>query len=107
MSVPLHVPAAGRPAARGPPFSRSSSRWQTGYQSRAKTLDPRQRRQRGGRMTPDTQTADPQAGDPQVGDPQAGDPGWITYLIAAACGLIAANLYFAQPLIGLIGPELG
>ena len=24
-----------------------------------------------------------------------------------ACGLIAANLYFAQPLIGLIGPELG
>ena len=48
-------------------------------------------------MTPDTQTA----------NLQPGDPGWITYLIAAACGLIAANLYFAQPLIGLIGPELG
>ena len=27
--------------------------------------------------------------------------------LAAACGLIAANLYYAQPLIGLIGPSLG
>lgn len=34
-------------------------------------------------------------------------PGWTVLLIAAACGLIAANLYLAQPLIGLIGPELG
>ena len=39
--------------------------------------------------------------------PAPAGPGWITFLIAAACGLIAANLYFAQPLIGLIGPELG
>ena len=27
--------------------------------------------------------------------------------LAAACGLIAANIYYAQPLIGLIGPSLG
>ena len=28
-------------------------------------------------------------------------------LMAVACGLTAANLYYAQPLIGLIGPQLG
>ena len=33
--------------------------------------------------------------------------GWITLLIAAACGLIAANIYYAQPLVGLISSELG
>ncbi|MEO6380251.1 MAG: MFS transporter, partial [Caulobacteraceae bacterium] len=32
--------------------------------------------------------------------------GMIT-LMAFACGLTAANLYYAQPLIGLIGPALG
>jgi predicted MFS family arabinose efflux permease len=31
----------------------------------------------------------------------------LTVALAAACGLIAANLYYAQPLIGLIGPSLG
>lgn len=40
-------------------------------------------------------------------DAPTAPPGWINLLIAAACGLIAANLYFAQPLIGLIGPEVG
>lgn len=30
-----------------------------------------------------------------------------TFLLACACGLIVANVYFAQPLIGLIGPEIG
>ena len=57
-------------------------------------------------MTPDTP---PDPGADRVGSPAAptAGPGWITFLIAAACGLIAANLYFAQPLIGLIGPELG
>lgn len=32
---------------------------------------------------------------------------WITLLIAAACGLIAANIYYAQPLVGLISADLG
>ena len=31
----------------------------------------------------------------------------LTVALAAACGLVAANLYYAQPLIGLIGPSLG
>jgi len=31
----------------------------------------------------------------------------LTVALAAACGLIVANLYYAQPLIGLIGPSLG
>ncbi|WP_425348605.1 MFS transporter [Pararhizobium arenae] len=31
----------------------------------------------------------------------------MTFLLAAACGLIAANLYYAQPLIGLISASLG
>jgi predicted MFS family arabinose efflux permease len=31
----------------------------------------------------------------------------LTTLFAIGCGLIVANLYYGQPLIGLIGPELG
>jgi predicted MFS family arabinose efflux permease len=31
----------------------------------------------------------------------------LTILMAAACGAIAANLYYAQPLIALIGPDVG
>jgi predicted MFS family arabinose efflux permease len=31
----------------------------------------------------------------------------LTVTLAAACGLIVANIYYAQPLIGLIGPSLG
>ena len=31
----------------------------------------------------------------------------MTLLLAIACGLIAANVYYAQPLIGLIAPALG
>jgi predicted MFS family arabinose efflux permease len=41
---------------------------------------------------------------------QAGPVGganWMTLLLAAACGLIVANLYYAQPLIGPIGHALG
>ena len=37
----------------------------------------------------------------------AGSPAWLTLLIAAACGLIAANIYLAQPLIGPISASLG
>jgi predicted MFS family arabinose efflux permease len=33
-------------------------------------------------------------------------PAWLVLLMATACGLIAANLYYAQPLIGLIAPAL-
>ncbi|MDE1948753.1 MAG: MFS transporter, partial [Burkholderiales bacterium] len=31
----------------------------------------------------------------------------LVFLLAVACGLIVANVYFAQPLIGLIAPDLG
>lgn len=31
----------------------------------------------------------------------------MIFLLAGACGLIAANLYYAQPLAGLIGADLG
>jgi len=31
----------------------------------------------------------------------------VTFLMAFACGAIAANLYYAQPLIALIGPDVG
>jgi predicted MFS family arabinose efflux permease len=31
----------------------------------------------------------------------------MTTLLAAACGLTAANIYYAQPLIGLIAPSIG
>ena len=31
----------------------------------------------------------------------------LTILMATACGLIAANIYYAQPLIGPIAAELG
>src|SRR6202012_326142 len=32
--------------------------------------------------------------------------GWLTLLLAAACGLIVANLYYAQPLVGPIARDL-
>ena len=32
---------------------------------------------------------------------------WLTLLLAIACGLTAANLYYAQPLVGPISAELG
>jgi predicted MFS family arabinose efflux permease len=34
-------------------------------------------------------------------------PAWITMLLATGCGLLAANIYYAQPLIGLIAPSIG
>lgn len=33
-------------------------------------------------------------------------PAWITWLLAIACGLIVANIYYAQPLIGPISASL-
>jgi predicted MFS family arabinose efflux permease len=32
---------------------------------------------------------------------------WLTFLLATACGLIAANIYYAQPLAGPISASLG
>lgn len=34
-------------------------------------------------------------------------PGWLVLLLAVTCGLIVANLYYAQPLVGPISRELG
>lgn len=34
-------------------------------------------------------------------------PGWLTLLLAAACGMIVANLYYAQPLVGVIHSSIG
>ena len=41
--------------------------------------------------------------------PQSTDrmPKWMIFLFACACGLVVANLYYAQPLISLIAPEIG
>ena len=39
--------------------------------------------------------------------PNAAVPTWLVMLLAAACGLIVANLYYAQPLIALIAPAIG
>jgi predicted MFS family arabinose efflux permease len=32
---------------------------------------------------------------------------WVTFLVATACGLIVANVYYAQPLVGPISAALG
>jgi len=32
---------------------------------------------------------------------------WMTVFLVAACGLLAANIYYAQPLLSLIGESLG
>lgn len=39
--------------------------------------------------------------------PRDGLPAGMTLLLAASCGLIAANIYYPQPLIGQIGATLG
>lgn len=43
---------------------------------------------------------------PATGD-TAAIPAWLTLLLATACGLIAANIYYAQPLVGPISAALG
>ena len=45
------------------------------------------------------------AANPAIEEPALAP--WITVLLAAACGLIAANIYYAQPLAGLIAATLG
>lgn len=52
----------------------------------------------------------PEAGASRPASAEGPAPGisaGLTFLLAAACGLIVANLYFSQPLIGLIAPEIG
>ena len=39
--------------------------------------------------------------------PETAIQAWMILLLATACGLIVANLYYAQPLIGLIAPSIG
>jgi predicted MFS family arabinose efflux permease len=34
-------------------------------------------------------------------------PPWLVVLLAGACGLIVANIYYAQPLVGPISGDLG
>ena len=34
-------------------------------------------------------------------------PRWMVFVFACACGIVVANLYYAQPLIDVIAPEIG
>lgn len=54
-----------------------------------------------------TDTIEGRAVDGQGGANIASISPALTFLLAAACGLIAANLYYGQPLAGIIGAELG
>lgn len=38
--------------------------------------------------------------------PKAELTAWLTFLLASACGIIAANIYYAQPLLGNISADL-
>ncbi|QKW21382.1 MFS transporter [Kitasatospora sp. NA04385] len=38
---------------------------------------------------------------------QVGMDRGLTFLMALACGAVAANIYYAQPLVALIGPDVG
>ncbi len=40
-------------------------------------------------------------------DAAQGAPRWLTLLLATACGLIVANIYYAQPLVGPIAAAIG
>src|SRR6201996_7520344 len=48
----------------------------------------------------------PPSGPPAPGGPPAG-LGAITFVLAAACGLAVANIYFAQPLLDLLARSFG
>lgn len=51
--------------------------------------------------SPSTSSAAP------VGERAIHAPAWLPLLFAIACGLIVANLYYGQPLVGPIASELG
>jgi predicted MFS family arabinose efflux permease len=44
---------------------------------------------------------------PPAPGPAADPPAALVRLFAACCGAVVANLYYVQPLVGLIAPELG
>lgn len=52
------------------------------------------------RVSTDTATLDQPAAHKAI-------PAWMTFLLAGACGLIVANLYYAQPLVGPISAAIG
>jgi predicted MFS family arabinose efflux permease len=46
-------------------------------------------------------------GRPEFAADEKAISSWLTLLLAASCGLIVANLYYAQPLVGPISNDLG
>ena len=46
-------------------------------------------------------------GRPEFAADERAISSWLTLLLAASCGLIVANLYYAQPLVGPISNDLG
>lgn len=49
----------------------------------------------------------PSSGSTATGERAIHAPAWLPLLFALACGLIVANLYYGQPLVGPIASELG
>jgi len=58
-------------------------------------------------MPPETSLAERASSASAAGSSEGGLSGGMTMVFALACGLVVANLYYAQPLIGLIGPDVG
>jgi len=61
-------------------------------------------------MSPSPESSPPESSPPEPSSPEraAKDiPSWLTLLLASACGLIVANNYYAQPLVGPISAAVG
>ncbi len=43
----------------------------------------------------------------KISHQETGPSAAMVTLLAAACGIVVANIYYAQPLVGLIGPAVG
>ncbi|WP_245001825.1 MFS transporter [Cupriavidus pinatubonensis] len=57
-------------------------------------------------MTVQSTTGGATASGTRPAQPPQSVPAWVTPLLAAACGVTVANLYFAQPLVGPIATAL-
>jgi predicted MFS family arabinose efflux permease len=57
-------------------------------------------------MTVQSATGGPTASGTRPIEPPQSVPAWVIPLLAAACGITVANLYFAQPLVGPIAAAL-